>query len=441
MNTSANVSNPTSITSVTLTNSAMQQRAALRIPGAVNSPVRAFRSVGGTPYFVERGQGAYVWDVEGNRYIDYVQSYGASILGHANPRVVEAIQGQATKGTTFGATTPGEVALAEEICSRVPGAEQIRLVSSGTEATMSAIRLARGATGRSRIVKFEGNYHGHSDALLAAAGSGVAEGVVTDSHPDSAGVPGAAVADTIVMPYNVVPHLDDSVALVIVEPVAANMGLVTPEPGFLEGLRAECDRVGALLVFDEVITGFRIGVGGASQFFGITPDIWCYGKVIGGGLPVGAFAASTELMKNLAPLGPVYQAGTLSGNPLATAAGLAVLAELTSDAYGQLVNNAMRLADGLRDAFDSAGVSAVVPRFGPLVGVFFGSRTPVDYASAGESVALGIYPRFFHGMLERSVAFAPGPWEVFFPSLAHSSEDLEATIEAAFEVARGLVDD
>lgn len=430
---------------IEMTNAGLYERAARRIPGSVNSPVRAFRSVGGTPYFVTRGQGAYVWDVEGARYIDYVQSYGASILGHAHPRVVETIQRAAAHGTTFGATTPGEVRLAEELTSRVPGMDQVRLVSSGTEATMSAIRLARGATGRSKLVKFEGNYHGHSDALLAAAGSGVAEGaMVTGSSPDSAGVPAGAVQDTIVLPYNVVPTLDESIAVVIVEPVAANMGLIPPAEGFLAGLREECDRVGALLLFDEVITGFRLCVGGATEWSGVTPDIWCFGKIIGGGLPVGAFAASAEIMASLAPQGPVYQAGTLSGNPLATAAGLAVLNELDADAYSRLADSAKVLADGLQAALDDAGVAAVVPRVGPLVGLFFGdpdvfgSRAPIDYTSAGRSIALGHYPAFFHGMLERGVAFAPGPWEVFFPSLAHSADDLRVTIEAAHETARAL---
>jgi glutamate-1-semialdehyde 2,1-aminomutase len=426
----------------TLTNAALYERGLVHIPGGVNSPVRAFRSVGGTPYFVARGQGAHVWDVEGTRFIDYVQSYGASILGHAHPVVIEAIQQAAALGTTFGAPTVGEVRLAEELCARVPDMEQVRLTSSGTEAAMSAIRLARGATGRPTIVKFEGNYHGHSDALLASAGSGVAEGAaVTGTTPDSAGVTAGAIADTRIEPYNVVPTLDDSVAVVCVEAVAANMGLVPPVDGFLQGLRDECDRVGALLLFDEVITGFRLGVSGATGWSGVTPDVWCFGKIIGGGLPVGAFGGSTEVMSSIAPLGPVYQAGTLSGNPLATAAGLAVLSQLDDSAYDHLVGTAERLADGLRAAFADAGIAAAVPRVGPLVGCFFGDDDtfggpqPVDFASAGASVALGRYPAFFHGMLERGIAFAPGPWEVMFPSLAHSDDDLRVTIEAAHEVA------
>ena len=421
------------------TNAGLYERGLARIPGGVNSPVRAFRSVGGTPYFVARGKGAYVWDVEGTRFIDYVQSYGASILGHADPVVIETIQRAAALGTTFGAPTPGEIALAEELCDRIPGMEQVRLVSSGTEATMSAIRLARGATGRSRIVKFEGNYHGHSDALLAAAGSGVAAGAMeTGSSPDSAGVPAGAVQDTLVLPYNVVPVLDHDVAVVIVEPVAANMGLVPPEHAFLHGLRTECDRVGALLLFDEVITGFRLGVGGATEWSGVTPDIWCFGKIIGGGLPVGAFGSSASIMSNLAPLGAVYQAGTLSGNPLATAAGLAVLSQLDAEAYARLADSAEVLASGLRAAFAAAEVPVVVPRVGPLVGLFFGVSAPIDYPTAKASVALGRYGGFFHGMLDRGIAFAPGPWEVMFPSLSHSADDLRITIEAAHEVAATL---
>ena len=426
------------------TNEELYERGLRVIPGGVNSPVRAFRSVGGTPYFVASGQGSRVRDVEGDEFIDYVQSYGASILGHAHPMVVEAIQQAATKGSTFGAPTEGEVRMAEEIVARIPGLEQVRLVSSGTEATMSAIRLARGVTGRDRIVKFEGNYHGHSDALLAAAGSGVAEAVLgTEARPDSGGVTVGAVADTLVLPYNVVPRLDETVAVVIVEPVAANMGLVPPVDGFLAGLRAECTRVGALLLFDEVITGFRLCVGGATEWSGVTPDLWCFGKVIGGGLPVGAFGGSAAIMEHLAPLGAVYQAGTLSGNPLATAAGLTVLSQLDAAAYDQLTATATALADGFRAAFAAAGVPAVVPQVGPLLGVFFGPgggevTQPVDFASAAGLVAVGRYPAWFHGMLERGIALAPGPYEVLFPSLAHSDADVAATIAAAHEVAAAL---
>jgi len=439
--------NDPSLTQPTFTNAELFERGLRHIPGGVNSPVRAFRSVGGTPYFVARGEGARVWDVEGNEFLDYVQSYGASILGHAHPKVIEAIRDAAGRGTTYGAPTPGEVRLAEEICSRVPGIEQIRLTSSGTEAAMSAIRLARGATGRSTIVKFEGNYHGHSDALLAAAGSGVAEGDLSAvTAPDSAGVTAGAIADTLVLPYNVVPTLPNDVAVVCVEPVAANMGLIPPVPGFLEGLRVECDRVGALLLFDEVITGFRLAPGGATQWSGVRPDVWCFGKVIGGGLPVGAFGGSAEVMAHLAPLGSVYQAGTLSGNPLATAAGLAVLSELNSGAYEQLEAGAVTLAQGLSDAFNSAGVPAVVPRVGPLVGVFFGSAGsgedgqfppggPIDFATARASVLQGRYPQFFHGLLSRGIALAPGPYEVLFPSLAHGPAEFDQTIAAAHEVA------
>jgi glutamate-1-semialdehyde 2,1-aminomutase len=296
------------------TNDALFARACEVIPGGVNSPVRAFRAVGGTPYFVARGEGAYVWDVEGRRYVDLVQSYGAIIAGHAHPAIVSAVQAAATEGTSYGAPTEREVLLAEAICERVPSCEKVRLVSSGTEATMSAIRVARGFTGRPKVVKFAGNYHGHGDLLLAEAGSGLA----ALGLPGSAGVTEAAVSDTVVVPYNEVPALDEQTACVIVEPVAANMGLVAPEPGFLDGLRAECDRVGALLIFDEVITGFRVARGGAQELFGVRPDLTTLGKVIGGGLNVGAYGGRAEVMDVVAPLGPVYQAGTLSGNPLAT---------------------------------------------------------------------------------------------------------------------------
>ena len=413
----------------TNTNEGWYERGQQVIPGGVNSPVRAFRSVGGVPFFVARGSGAHIWDVEGAKYIDYIQSYGASILGHADPDVISAITEAAALGTTFGAPTPGEVLLAEALCERFAGLERVRMVSSGTEAVMSAVRVARGATGRTDIVKFAGHYHGHSDALLAAAGSALAEEVVADS----AGVTAGAVANTRVVPYNVVPTLDESVAVVLVEPVAANMGLVAPDDGFLQALRSECDRVGALLCFDEVITGCRLAYGGATETSGVQPDLWAFGKVIGGGLPVGAFGGSAELMNNLAPLGPVYQAGTLSGNPLATAAGTAVLRRLTSDAYEQLIATAARLADGLAGAAASAGIDLLVPRVGPLIGLFFGSSLPRNFDEARESVSLNRYPAFFHGMLDRNIALAPGPYEVMFPSLAHTDAIVDATVAAAAE--------
>ena len=298
------------------TNASLFERGQAVIPGGVNSPVRAFGSVGGTPYFVERADGPFVYDVEGRRYIDYVQSYGPSILGHAHPDVIAAIRDAATRGTSYGAPTENEVRIAEEMTSRVEGLEMMRLVSSGTEAAMSAIRLARGATGRSKILKFAGNYHGHTDSLLVAGGSGIAQQGLKGSE----GVTAGAIEDTIVAPYNVVPEIDESIAVVCVEPIAANMGLVPPAPGFLEGLREACDAAGAMLLFDEVITGFRLCRGGAAEWFGVQPDVWCFGKVIGGGLPMGAYGASRKIMSNVAPLGGVYQAGTLSGNPLATGA-------------------------------------------------------------------------------------------------------------------------
>ena len=417
------------------TNASLFERAERVIPGGVNSPVRAFRSVGGAPYFVARGSGPYVWDVEGRQYIDYVQSWGASIVGHAHPLVIEAVQRAASAGTTFGAPTEGEVRLAEEICARVEGCEMVRLVSSGTETTMSAIRLARGVTGRDRVVVFEGCYHGHSDGLLAGGGSGLA----TLGLPASAGVPRSAVADTVVVPYNVVPPLDDSVACVIVEPVAANMGLVPPVPGFLEGLRDGCSAAGALLIFDEVITGFRLASGGAAQVYGVQPDLWCFGKVIGGGLPLGAFGGRREVMEQLAPAGAVYQAGTLSGNPLATAAGLAVLSLLDGAAYKELAQIAGRLAAGLAGAFGAQGLAAQVPVVGPLVGVFFQPAPVLDYAGARRSASTGRYPPLFHGLLDRGVAIAPGAYEVMFPSLAHRDADIEATVAAAEEAAGRIV--
>jgi glutamate-1-semialdehyde 2,1-aminomutase len=410
-------------------------RAQRVIPGGVNSPVRAFRSVGGTPYFVDRAEGAYVWDADGRRYIDYVQSYGASILGHAHPKVVEAIRDAAGDGTSYGAPTRREILLAEEIAARVDGCEQVRLVNSGTEAGMSAVRLARGATGRDRVVLFAGCYHGHSDGLLAGGGSGVA----TLGLPASAGVPAGAVAETLVAPYNVVPDIGSDVACVIVEPVAANMGLVPPAPGFLAGLREACDRAGALLIFDEVITGFRLSYGGAAEVFGVRPDLWCFGKVIGGGLPLAAFGGRRDVMEQLAPSGPVYQAGTLSGNPLATAAGLAVLDLLDRETYPELAARVGRLGVGLADALGSAlGDRVQVPVAGPLIGVFFSAQPVVDYDGAKASADTGLYPGLMHGLLERGVAVAPGAYEIFFPSLAHGDAELQRTVEAFGAVAAGL---
>lgn len=413
------------------TNQGLFDEARRLIPGGVNSPVRAFGAVGGVPYFVDHAEGAHVVDVEGRRYIDLVQSYGAVIAGHAHPVITKAIADAAALGTSYGAPTGGEVALVAEIVSRVPGIDRVRLVNSGTEATMSAIRLARGHTGRDRIVKFAGNYHGHADMLLAAGGSGVA----TFGLSGSAGVPASAVADTIVAPYNQIPALDEQVACVIVEPVAANMGLIAPAAGFLEGLRAACDEVGALLIFDEVITGFRLARGGAAEWSAVTPDLSCFGKVIGGGLPIGAFGGRSDVMASLAPDGPVYQAGTLSGNPLATAAGRAALSLLDSAAYDRLHHAAARLGDGLQSALDEAGFTAVVPRVGSLLGLYCGSGLPGDYDGASTTDEAA-YAAFFHAMLRRGVAMAPGAYEALFVGLAHTDEIIDEIITIAAEAGR-----
>ena len=419
-------------------NQAWFDRACAVIPGGVDSPVRSFRSVGGTPYTVAKGEGAYVIDVEGTRYLDYVQSYGASLLGHAHPLLVATLQAAASLGTTFGAPTPGEVLLAEAMTSRVSGLEQVRLVSSGTEAVMSAVRLARGATGRDKIVKFDGCYHGHSDALLVAGGSGVAQ----MGLPGSAGVTNGAVKDTIVVPYNEVPALDDDVAAVLGEPVAANMNLVAPLPGFLQGLRDECDRVGALLIFDEVITGFRLARGGAEEYFGVTPDLWCFGKVIGGGLPVGAFGGSKKILSSLAPFGPVYQAGTLSGNPLATAAGVAVLDHVTADELAILAERVTNFARDLEDALRDVGLFARAPQVGALMGLYLAREefaAPTNFVEAKALCENGLYPPFFHAMLRRGVALAPGAYEILFVSLAHTRDDLERTVAIAVDAANEVL--
>ena len=418
-------------------------RAQARIPGGVNSPVRSFARVGGDPFFVARGDGASLVDTDGNRYLDYVQSWGASILGHAHPAVVEAVQRAAAAGTSYGAPTPGEVELAEAVAARVPSVEKLRLVSSGTEAAMTAVRLARGTTGRAKLVKFAGCYHGHLDALLVAAGSGVA----TLGLPGSAGVTAGTVADTLVVPFNDEAALDAvfaehgaDLAAVLVEPVAANMGLVPPAPGFLAGLRRRCDASGALLVFDEVITGFRVGPAGAQTLVGVRPDLTLFGKVLGGGLPLAGLGGPAELLDELAPLGPVYQAGTLSGNPLATAAGRAVLRLLDAGAYEQLERGAQRLADGMRDAVPAAGLAVQVPRAWTLVGLFFADAPVADYADAQAADATR-FARFFQAMLRRGVFVPPSPFETWFPSLAHGDAELDATVEAAgdaaAEIARG----
>lgn len=416
-------------------NEELYERACSVIPGGVNSPVRAFRSVGGTPFFVARGEGSHLYDADGTGYIDYIQSYGAVILGHSDGRVTSAITKAAQAGSTFGAPTLGEVSLAEMIVERVEGCDMVRLTSSGTEAAMSAIRLARGFTKRDKILKFDGCYHGHSDALLVGGGSGVASLGI----PDSVGIPSGAVENTIVAPYNEVPRIDDSFAAVIVEPVAANMGLVPPRPGFLEGLRKACSENGVVLIFDEVITGFRVGPSGASGHFGVTPDLWCFGKVIGGGMPIGAFGGRREIMEELAPLGPVYQAGTLSGNPVATAAGLSVLNLLDPGAYELLSGKAARLADGLRDVLNAEGVEVQVPRLSTLVGIFFGAEEVSNYSEAKRSVSLGLYPKFFREMLDHGIAFAPGPYEAIFPGLSHRDEEIDRTVEVAAEIAGRLL--
>ena len=416
-------------------NAELFARSCAVIPGGVNSSIRAFKSVGGTPYIVDRAQGPYVFDVEGTRYLDLVQSYGAIILGHAHPAITAAITAAAAGGTSYGAPTPGEMLLAEEIVARVPSCERVRLMNSGTEATSTAVRLTRGFTGRDRIVIFHGNFHGATDALLAAGGSGVA----TLGLPGTAGVPASAVANTLVVPYNVVPVLDEQVAAVFVEPLAANMGVVAPAPGFLEGLRAECDRVGALLVFDEVITGFRLGAGGAQEQFGVRADITTFGKVIGGGLPIGCVGGRRDIMETLSPLGPVFHAGTLAGNPLATAAGRAALALLTPDAYSLLRGRATRLSALLTAAFASAGVAANFPVVGTLVGMYFGDAlgagvSPTNFAEA-KTTDEAMFRVFFHAMLAEGVALAPGAYEALFVGLGHTDDVIDAIGAAAARAA------
>ncbi|MGA9279412.1 glutamate-1-semialdehyde 2,1-aminomutase, partial [Ilumatobacter sp.] len=409
------------------------ERSRRAIPGGVNSSIRAFKAVGGEPYVVARAAGATITDVEGTTYFDLVQSYGAVILGHAHPAITAAVVTAAGDGTSYGAPTPREMKLAEAISERVPSCERVRLMNSGTEATSTAIRLARGVTGRDRIVTFAGNFHGATDALLVAGGSGIA----TLGLPGTAGVPNASVAETLVAPYNVVPELTDEVAAVIVEPVAANMGVVAPEPGFLQGLRDECDRVGALLIFDEVITGFRLAPGGAQERYDVTPDITCFGKVIGGGLPIGSIGGRADVMEQLSPLGPVFHAGTLSGNPLATAAGLAALDQLTPGVYIELLARARHLAALMRDACASAGFSARFPVVGTLLGMVCGADAadPVRNFDDAKTTDEAAYGRFFRAMLAEGVALAPGAYEAIFVGLAHTDDVIDRIGDATARAA------
>jgi glutamate-1-semialdehyde 2,1-aminomutase len=409
------------------------ERAGRLFPGGVNSPVRAFRAVDRAPLVLERGEGPYLWDTDGRRYIDYVGAWGPAILGHADPKVIEAIVVAAANGLALGATNPLEIELGEAIRSAMPSIERIRFTSSGTEAVMSALRVARAATGRDLVVKFAGAYHGHSDGLLVEAGSGIA----TLAIAGSAGVPDAVAATTIVLPYNdptavtlAFTEHAGRIAAVIVEPVAANVGVVAPAQGFLQHVRETTRAGGALLVFDEVITGFRLGFGGAQERFGVTPDLTTLGKIIGGGMPIGAYGGRTDLMDLVAPAGPVYQAGTLSGHPLSMAAGIATLAELTLDRYAALEETAADLATGMTGAAADAGSPVAVARVGPLLTVFFRPAVPADAAEALASERAA-YARFFGSMLDQGVFLPPSQFEAWFPSMAHGPTETEATIAAA----------
>jgi glutamate-1-semialdehyde 2,1-aminomutase len=431
---------------MTKTNQSLFDRAQRVIPGGVNSPVRAFRAVGGTPRFIERAHGAFIVDAEGTRYLDYIGSWGPMILGHGHPAVLEAVRRAAADGFSFGAPTEREVELAEAIIERVPSVEQVRLVSSGTEAGMSALRLARGATGRSKIIKFEGCYHGHADALLVKAGSGLA----TFGHPTSAGVPAEVVQHTLVLEYNNLEQLEatfkaqgDEIACVMIEPIAGNMNFVRASVPFMSLLRDLCTRHGALLVFDEVMTGFRVALGGAQSVYarlmpGFQPDMSVFGKVIGGGMPLAAFGGTREVMKQLAPLGPVYQAGTLSGNPVATACGLATLHEIAKPGFFEALSSRTRsLVTGLEGAAREAGVPLVGDSEGGMFGFFFASELPQNYGVV-MATDKERFNRFFHAMLDRGVYLAPALYEAGFVSSAHSAADIEATVSAAREALRLL---
>jgi len=418
-------------------NAELMTRASRSIPGGVNSPVRAFRSVGGTPRFIARAQGPYLWDAEGTRYIDYLGSWGPAILGHAHPDVVRAVQEAAVHGLSFGAPTEAEIDMAEALIARLPSLEQVRLVSSGTEATMSAIRLARGYTGRAKIIKFEGCYHGHSDSLLVKAGSGL----LTFGNPSSDGVPPEFVAHTLVLDYNDMDAVHAAfdahaaqIACVIVEPFAGNMNLIKPVPGFLETLRERCSRDGAVLIFDEVMTGLRVGPQGAQGLTGVTPDLTTLAKVIGGGMPVGAFGGRADIMAQIAPLGGVYQAGTLSGNPVAVAAGLATLRQLEAPGfYDDLAARTARLASGLQTCGRAVGLSVSADSVGGMFGLYFRPTVPTSLAEVS-ACDIDAFKRFFHGMLDEGVHFAPSAFEAGFVSAAHDDTVIAATLEAAQRV-------
>ncbi|HET7687776.1 MAG TPA: glutamate-1-semialdehyde 2,1-aminomutase [Candidatus Macondimonas sp.] len=421
---------------------ALFEEARRYIPGGVNSPVRAFRRVGGTPVFIDRAQGAYVVDVAGRRYVDYVGSWGPMIVGHAHPEVVGAVQQAAARGLSFGAPTALETQLARRVCQLMPAIEKVRFVNSGTEATMSAIRLARGATGRDRIIKFEGCYHGHADSLLVKAGSGA----LTLGVPTSPGVPAALAAQTLTLRYNdldsvreAFAQLGEEIAAVIVEPVAGNMNCVPPVPGFLAGLRALCDEYASLLIFDEVMTGFRVALGGAQARYGVRPDLTTLGKVIGGGMPVGAFGGRASLMDQLAPDGPIYQAGTLSGNPIAMSAGLATLNILSQPGFFErLENMTQRLTDGLAERAQAHGIALETTAVGGMFGLFFTANGPIRYFEEVMNCDVARFKRFFHGMLAHGIYLAPSAFEAGFVSAMHGEGELAATLLAADEVLAEL---
>jgi glutamate-1-semialdehyde 2,1-aminomutase len=419
------------------TNHELFARARQLLPGGVNSPVRAFKSVGGEPFFTARADGPYLWDVEGKRYIDYVGSWGPMVVGHNHPAVREAVERAVKDGLSFGTPCAAEVTMAETIVSLIPSVDMVRMVNSGTEATMSAIRLARGATGRSKIAKFEGCYHGHGDSFLVKAGSGA----LTFGVPTSPGVPKAAADLTLTLPYNDVAAAEamfasqgDEIAALIIEPVAGNMNCIPPNEGYLQALRALCTKHGVLLIFDEVMTGFRVALGGAQAYYGITPDLTCFGKIIGGGMPVGAYGGRRDLMEQIAPAGPIYQAGTLSGNPVAMAAGLAMLQLIQAPGFhDELAASTVSLTDGILAAAKKAGVPFSVNRVGGMFGLFFTDDTVTSYDQATKA-DVAAFNRFFHGMLEKGVYLAPSAFEAGFISSAHGAEQRDETIAAAADV-------